>query len=173
MKEQLEIIGQRLLKNLDRVSIVVFLLLALVAGYFYFAEQNFVPDTVETPASVAWVEQFPNDEYRKIQEQVTNAPDDIRDNPESSILLAVRMFDRTSVEAEQETARAVEADYERAQQAFTSGNLSRAEELVESILRRNPNHQNALELKTLIEETRNPPAEEGAEAESSEVAPGG
>lgn len=164
MKDQLEIIGKRLLKNLRFIAVGFFAVL-LGASYFLYArEQNFPQPAADPPAPKPIESKFPNDNYNVVVSSFAAQKKNIEDDPRISRLIRVNMFDDKSVASEAEMEAAVREDYVKAQEAFTAGKLDDAMRLVESILQRNPTHRGSTEIKRKIEERRKAEADAAAAA---------
>ncbi len=162
MKEKLEILGRKLLKNI-RIVAVVFFAVHLVVSYLLYSQENRFRELVADPPPQNPLDQkFPNENYDLLVSEFKGQNKDIAADPEVSRLIRVNIFDDKSVASEVEMESAVREDSQKAQQAYAEGNLDEAERLVDAILLRNPNHRSSKELKRRIEADRaasEPPAE--------------
>jgi len=154
MKDQLEIIGKRLLKNIRIVAVVFFA--ALLAASFVLSskESNFAEPVPDPPQPQPISNKFPSDNYTLLASSFVKQNTDISKDERLNRLVRVSMFDDKSVASEKEMEEAVRDDYQKAQQAFTDGKIDEALRLVESILQRNPTHRGSLEIKRKIEERK-------------------
>lgn len=175
MKEKLELIGKRLLKNIRLVAVVFFALLLGASFYLSSKESNFSDPVPEPPAPQAISNKFAgetaNANYSLLMSSFVRQSTDISQDARLSRLIRVNMFDDKSVASEKEMEEAVRDDYLKAQQAFTDGKLDDAMRLLESILQRNPTHRGSLEIKRKIEERRAAEAAAAAAGQPTEGAP--
>ncbi len=166
MKEKLEILGRKLLKNIRIVAIVFFAVHLAVAFFLSSSETNFQEPVAPPPPQKPLNNKFPSENHDLLLSNYVNQTKDISEDPKVSRLIRVNMFDDKSVASEMELEAAVRDDFVRAQQAYSEGRADEAERLVDAILQRNPTHRGSNELKKRIEADRAaalPPAEGAAE----------
>lgn len=187
MKDQLIELGQKMLKNIDRVAVVAFLLLLVAAGFFFFRERGYTPPgeplrtatpfSVQIPAPPDYDPTKTVDEegkpvepppYLKVMANVETPVTDINEDPVMRRLVVINMFDAQSVRESAEQAREIDRDLERARALFEQQSYEDALRVVESILRRNPNHRRTLELRRDIEAAMAAPAPEATPEISGE-----
>ncbi|MDK2973258.1 MAG: hypothetical protein PWP23_3013 [Candidatus Sumerlaeota bacterium] len=152
MKDQLVVYGNKLLKNLDRVAVVVFVLLVLWTGLLYMSENNYQIPEAETPAAQPFEVRIPDEEgnYARLERNFFETQPEIGKDPRMRRLVSINMFDAQSVKGQAELAREIENDFRKAEEAFGQQNYDSALSLIDSILRRNPAHRRTLELKDQI-----------------------
>lgn len=156
MKEQLEVLFKKLQKNLDRVTIGVFFLLLLFSGFLYFQESSFQMPQFDAGTPQPWDRRIPDEEgyFDKLRQNFVDAQPDINEDPVLRRLVQINIFDAKSLRAQEDVAQEIEQDYQRAREMVQAQDYDGALDLIESILRRNPNHRRTLELKEQVEEAQ-------------------
>lgn len=154
MKDRLIVLGNQLLKNIDRVGIGVFLALFIASGVLFLRESEFIPPEITSPPPSPFEERIPNEEFELVVANMTELDEAIEENPRILRLIQAPMFDARRVRETVEALAEIESDYRRAESALEAGNLTEATRLVESILRRNPTHRRTLVLQEQIAEAQ-------------------
>jgi len=152
MKDQLQLYGQKLLKNIDRVGIAVFAGLLAFAVFLFLQESGHEVEPIETPRASAFDERIPSEDYDKVMASMVDLTPELSERDEFRPLITTNMFSARSVRESADLVRDVEADYTRARAAFDAGNHAEARRLVDGILRRMPTHRRTLELQGQIAE---------------------
>jgi hypothetical protein len=152
MKDQLIVLGNRLLKNIDRVAVVVFLALVILMGSLYLKESADQLPEIELGSSPPFREKIPDEDghYERLKRNFFDLQTDISRDPDLRRLVAISMFDAQSIKGATEQAREIENDYRRAERAFQTQDYGSALSLIESILRRNASHRRTLELRDQV-----------------------
>ncbi len=161
-------------KRLDLVLLAAGAVLLVVAIYFLYREQDFVAPPTEQPSPLGWdvripleVEELPEpaegeaEHFERFRRQFIRPNPLIEEDETARILVEVNPFSRSAVQERAQAADAIMDDFRQADRHFRDGNYEDAAGLVESILARNPQHQQTLRLQERIEEAL-------AEAEAGE-----
>lgn len=157
MNEQMERIGNQLLKNAELVSIVALAAILAGVGFLWWRDaQGFTLPPGPSPSPMPLTASLPNAKFDRVAGQVLTGKTDINADDRARRLVQLNMFDARSVEAQRERDRAFAGQFQGAEQAFNAGNLDAAEQAVDAILKQNALHSGATELKRKISAARVP-----------------
>lgn len=174
MNDRLKELLDKALKRLDLTVTGALVVILVLSGYLYLREKNYSLPEPPPPSPKNFNVKFAvpghevpesNLQYGKavkdIEEKFIAVNPDISESEQGSVLIRRNMFDLKSIEEQQEFVEEINRDYNVAETLYRERKYEEAKALVEDILKRDPNHAEAQDLKRLLEQATSEGGSEG------------